>query len=90
MVCDCTYVLRISLMRSVRALYGSKKLWALGVLGLLGATIGCDGGSVGESAAPQTPPPGMSGQEQAEALKKAYGPKGVPKPTKDGAPAKNP
>jgi len=69
-------------MRIVRVLHENRKLMAVGVLGLLALTSGCFG--TGESnVAPSTPPPGSSTQDQMEAMKKAYGPKGIPKPTRD-------
>jgi hypothetical protein len=64
----------------------NRKLVAAGLLGLVGTIVGCGGGSSGESnVAPETPPPGASGQDVANAYKQAYGPTGTPKVAK-GAP----
>ena len=62
-----------------------RRLMAVSVLGLLASASGCGGSVGGSSATPETPPPGLSGQEQAEAIKKAYGPTGKPKATKSAA-----
>jgi hypothetical protein len=71
-------------MRIVRVLHEDRKLMAMGLLGLLALTSGCNGS--GESnVAPSTPPPGFSSEDQAAALKKAYGPKGIPKPIRISA-----
>ena len=65
-------------MRIVHVLHENRKLVAVGLLGLLAWTSGC-GGSEGESkVAPTTPPPGQSAKEISDAMKKAYGPTGVP------------
>jgi len=69
-------------MRSVRVLHANRKLVAVGMLGLLAWTSGCDGSGGGSSGPGEAPPPGQSGKEVSDAMKNAYGPKGVPKTTK--------
>jgi hypothetical protein len=69
-------------MRIVSVLHENRKMTAPGLLlGLLALTSGC-GGSGESNVASPTPPPGFSAQDQEQALKNAYGPKGVPKPVK--------
>jgi hypothetical protein len=69
-------------MRIVRVLHENRKLVAVGLLGLLALTTGCDGSGGESNVAPATPPPGASAQEISDAMKKAYGPTGIPKTTK--------
>ncbi len=69
-------------MRIVRVLHENRKLVAVGMLGLLAWTSGCDGSGGGSSGPGEAPPPGQSGKEISEAMKKAYGPTGIPKTTK--------
>jgi len=69
-------------MRIVRVLHENQKLVAVGMLGLLAWTSGCDGSGGGSSGPGEAPPPGQSGKEISEAMKKAYGPTGIPKTTK--------
>jgi hypothetical protein len=71
-------------MRIVHILYENRKLMAVGLTGLLALTSGC-GGSGESNVAPSMPPPGSSSQDQAAALKNAYGPKGTPKPIRISA-----
>jgi len=72
-------------MRIVRVLHQNRKLIAVGMLGLLAWTSGCDSGGGGSSGTAVAPPPGQSAQDVQDAMKKAYGPSGIPKATK-GAP----
>lgn len=69
-------------MRIVRVLHENRKLVAVGLLGLLALTTGCNGSGGESNVAPATPPPGASAQEISDAMKKAYGPTGIPKTTK--------
>ena len=69
-------------MQIVRVLHENRKLVAVGLLGLLAWTSGCDGSGGESNVAPATPPPGASGKEISEAMKKAYGPAGNPYTTK--------
>jgi hypothetical protein len=74
-----------SSMRIVGFRAGNRASITAALLGVLAMVSGC-GGDIGESnVAGTTPPPGKSSQEIADAMKKAYGTTGIPKPTK-GAP----
>jgi len=78
-------------MLIARVLHENRASIAVGILGLLVAASGCDGNNSGESTvAGTTPPPGQSGKDIADAMKKAYGPTGVPKVEKGGSKLKAP
>ena len=77
-------------MRIARVLHENRAWIAVGILGLLVATSGCDGNSGESTVAGTTPPPGKSGKEIADAMKNAYGPTGVPKVEKGGSKLKAP
>jgi hypothetical protein len=70
-------------MRVVTLRRGSRKLFSVACLGLLFASVGCGGGGGESAASAPTPAPGTSSADQAEAYKKAYGPTGKPKPSRD-------
>jgi hypothetical protein len=67
-------------MRTVRLVHGSRTLFALGLVGVLGFAGGCDSGSgTRESTVtPTTPPPGRSGEDIKNAMQKGLGTAGVP------------
>jgi hypothetical protein len=68
-------------MNLLRLIAGNPRKFCIGLLGVLAWTSGCDG--VGWSnPAPVAPPPGASAKDIQDAMKKAYGPKGIPKPTR--------
>jgi len=66
--------MRISCFRAVNRVSITAAL-----LGVLAVVTGCDGGSGESTVAGTTPPPGKSGKDISDAMKKAYGPTGVPK-----------
>jgi hypothetical protein len=66
-------------MRFVRFRGANRASVIAALLGVLAVVSGC-GGEMGESnVAGTTPPPGKSGKDISDAMKKAYGPTGVPK-----------
>ena len=69
-------------MRIVGVLHENRKPIAVGLLGLLALTTGCNGSGGESNVAPAMPPPGASAQEISDAMKKAYGPSGIPRTTK--------
>ncbi len=70
-------------MRLGRLSHAKRFLAAMSLMGLLASLSGCGSSGGSESnVAPTTPPPGFSAQDQADAYKKAYGPKGIPKSTR--------
>jgi hypothetical protein len=77
-------------MRLVHLLQTNRDRLTAGLVGLLAVTCGCDGSPGESTVAPPTPPPGASGQEIADAYKKAYGPTGTPKSTKSSSVRKAP
>ena len=50
-------------MQIVCVLHENRKLVAVGLLGLLALTTGCNGSGGESNVAPATPPPGASAQE---------------------------
>jgi len=66
-------------MRIVRFRGANRAAVMAALLGVLAVVSGCSG-EMGESnVAGTTPPPGKSGKDISDAMKKAYGPTGAPK-----------